>query len=46
MGKVVVELYWKHAPKNCQNFASLAAHGYYNNTKFQPDHSWIYGAGR
>lgn len=34
MGKVVVELYWKHAPKSCQNFASLAARGYYNNTKF------------
>lgn len=34
MGKVVVELYWKHAPKTCQNFASLAARGYYNNTKF------------
>jgi len=29
-----VELYWKHAPKTCQNFASLAARGYYNNTKF------------
>lgn len=25
MGKVVVELYWKHAPQTCQNFASLAA---------------------
>lgn len=34
MGKVVIELYWKHAPKTCQNFASLAARGYYSNTKF------------
>ena len=34
MGKVVVELYWKHAPKTCQNLASLAVRGYYNNTKF------------
>ncbi len=25
MGKVIVELYWKHAPQTCQNFASLAA---------------------
>lgn len=25
MGKLYVELYWKHAPKTCQNFASLAA---------------------
>ena len=32
--QVMVELYWKHAPKTCQNFASLAARGYYNNTKF------------
>jgi len=34
MGKITVELYWDHAPKTCQNFASLAARGYYNNTKF------------
>jgi hypothetical protein len=25
MGKIIVELYWKHAPQTCQNFASLAA---------------------
>jgi len=34
MGKIVVELYWKHAPQTCQNFASLAARGYYDGTKF------------
>ncbi|KAJ1494569.1 peptidyl-prolyl cis-trans isomerase-like 1-like protein [Baffinella frigidus] len=34
MGKVVIELYWKHAPKTCQNFASLAARGYYSGVKF------------
>ena len=34
VGKLVVELYWKHAPKTCQNFASLAARGYYDNVAF------------
>lgn len=34
MGNVVVELYWRHAPKTCKNFAELARRGYYNNTKF------------
>ena len=34
MGEVVVELYWKHAPLTCRNFAELARRGYYNNTKF------------
>ena len=34
MGEMVVELYWKHAPKTCRNFAELARRGYYNNTKF------------
>lgn len=34
MGTVLVELYWKHAPKTCKNFAELARRGYYNNTKF------------
>ncbi|CAJ0936391.1 unnamed protein product, partial [Mesorhabditis belari] len=34
MGKVAVELYWKHAPKTCRNFAELARRGYYNNTIF------------
>ncbi|KAG7277840.1 hypothetical protein CRUP_006740 [Coryphaenoides rupestris] len=34
MGTLVLELYWKHAPKTCKNFAELAKRGYYNNTKF------------
>lgn len=34
MGTVVVELYWKHAPKTCKNFAELSRRGYYNTTKF------------
>ncbi|CAI8017811.1 Peptidyl-prolyl cis-trans isomerase-like 1 [Geodia barretti] len=34
MGEVAVELYWKHAPKTCRNFAELARSGYYNNCKF------------
>ncbi|KAL0273878.1 UNVERIFIED_CONTAM: hypothetical protein PYX00_006454 [Menopon gallinae] len=34
MGDVVIELYWKHAPRTCANFAELARRGYYNNTKF------------
>jgi hypothetical protein len=29
-----VELYWKHAPKTCENFAELARRGYYNNILF------------
>lgn len=34
MGELVVELYWKHAPKTCANFAELCRRGYYNNTVF------------
>ena len=34
MGEVQVELYWKHAPNTCRNFAELARRGYYNSTKF------------
>jgi len=34
MGEFVVELYWKHAPMTCRNFAELARRGYYNETKF------------
>lgn len=34
MGTVVVELYWRHAPNTCKNFAELSRRGYYNNTKF------------
>merc|ERR1739848_332443 len=34
MGEFVVELYWKHAPMTCRNFAELARRGYYNETVF------------
>ncbi|KAL2181093.1 cyclophilin-like domain-containing protein [Thermothelomyces heterothallicus CBS 202.75] len=34
MGTIIVELYNQHAPKTCQNFATLASRGYYNNTIF------------
>lgn len=34
MGVVELELYWKHAPKTCKNFAELAKVGYYNNVIF------------
>lgn len=34
MGNIMLELYWKHAPKTCRNFAELARRGYYNDTKF------------
>lgn len=34
MGDITVELYWKHAPNTCRNFAELARRGYYNNVKF------------
>ncbi|XP_005095944.1 peptidyl-prolyl cis-trans isomerase-like 1 [Aplysia californica] len=34
MGTIVVELYWKHAPNTCRNFAELARRGYYNGVKF------------
>ncbi|KAF9495816.1 hypothetical protein BDN71DRAFT_1482468 [Pleurotus eryngii] len=34
MGKIVLELYWDHAPKTCKNFAELAKRGYYNGTVF------------
>uniref|UniRef100_A0A914MB16 Peptidyl-prolyl cis-trans isomerase n=1 Tax=Meloidogyne incognita TaxID=6306 RepID=A0A914MB16_MELIC len=34
MGTMSIELYWKHAPKTCQNFYELARKGYYNNTIF------------
>ncbi|CAO1302638.1 unnamed protein product [Diamesa serratosioi] len=32
MGEFSVELYWKHAPNTCRNFAELARRGYYNDT--------------
>lgn len=34
MGEIVVELYWKHAPNTCRNFAELCRRGYFNNVKF------------
>ncbi|KAK3102214.1 hypothetical protein FSP39_009653 [Pinctada imbricata] len=34
MGVIVLELYWKHTPNTCRNFAELARRGYYNGTKF------------
>ena len=34
MGSVEVELYWKHAPVTCCNFAELSRRGYYNGLKF------------
>lgn len=34
MGEFSIELYWKHAPQTCRNFAELTRRGYYNNTIF------------
>lgn len=34
MGDITIELYWKHCPNTCRNFAELARRGYYNNTIF------------
>ncbi|XP_020706370.1 peptidyl-prolyl cis-trans isomerase-like 1 [Athalia rosae] len=34
MGEILIELYWKHAPITCRNFAELVRRGYYNGTKF------------
>lgn len=34
MGEICIELYWKHAPKTCKNFAELSRKKYYNNTIF------------
>ncbi|XP_046357827.1 peptidyl-prolyl cis-trans isomerase-like 1 [Haliotis rufescens] len=34
MGTIIVELYWKHAPNTCRNFAELCRRGYYNGIKF------------
>lgn len=33
-GSLTLELYTEHAPKTCNNFATLARRGYYNNTIF------------
>ncbi|KAJ3316050.1 heme binding [Boothiomyces sp. JEL0838] len=34
IGTFTVELYFKHAPKTCENFYQLAKQGYYNDTIF------------
>ena len=34
MGEITVELYYKHAPKTCANFYTLAKRGYYDGVKF------------
>lgn len=34
IGKFVIELYYRHAPRTCHNIAGLAEVGYYNNTIF------------
>uniref|UniRef100_A0A1I7YUB5 Peptidyl-prolyl cis-trans isomerase n=1 Tax=Steinernema glaseri TaxID=37863 RepID=A0A1I7YUB5_9BILA len=34
MGSIMIELYWDHAPRTCQNFQALAERGYYNKTIF------------
>jgi len=34
IGAFTVELYWKHAPKTCQNFIELARRGYYDGVPF------------
>ncbi len=33
-GTILVELYPQHAPRTCQNFATLASRGYYDGTVF------------
>uniref|UniRef100_A0A915EZU1 peptidylprolyl isomerase n=1 Tax=Echinococcus canadensis TaxID=519352 RepID=A0A915EZU1_9CEST len=33
-GSIVIELYWKHAPRTCRNFAELAKREYYNGVPF------------
>ncbi|EPS40520.1 hypothetical protein H072_5622 [Dactylellina haptotyla CBS 200.50] len=34
MGRIVIELYTDHAPRTCNNFATLASKGYYNEVAF------------
>lgn len=34
MGDIEIELYWKHAPNTCRNFAELSKRGYYNGVVF------------
>ncbi|KAL5970530.1 Peptidyl-prolyl cis-tran isomerase-like 1, partial [Taenia solium] len=33
-GSIVIELYWKHAPRTCRNFAELVKREYYNGVSF------------
>lgn len=37
LGTFTVELYDRHAPRTCNNFAQLAAKGYYNGTLVNSD---------
>ena len=34
LGTVVLELYYHHAPRTCENFIGLVNAGYYNGTIF------------
>ena len=34
MGNIILELYWRHAPNTCRNFAELVRRGYYSGVKF------------
>lgn len=34
MGRLTIELYWKHAPRTCANFYQLAKQGFYNGILF------------
>ncbi|VDM16257.1 unnamed protein product [Hydatigera taeniaeformis] len=33
-GSIVIELYWKHAPRTCRNFVELTKREYYNGVPF------------
>ncbi|GAB5368033.1 hypothetical protein AAMO2058_001283100 [Amorphochlora amoebiformis] len=33
-GTVIFEMYYKHAPRTCENFVELARRGYYNDVVF------------
>ncbi|KAJ9478425.1 Peptidyl-prolyl cis-trans isomerase C, mitochondrial [Pseudozyma hubeiensis] len=34
MGRIALELYWKHAPRTCANFYQLAKQGFYDGIIF------------
>ncbi|SJX61585.1 probable Peptidyl-prolyl cis-trans isomerase [Sporisorium reilianum f. sp. reilianum] len=34
MGRIVLELYWKHAPRTCANFYQLVKQGFYDGIIF------------